>query len=239
MRFPRSLALAAALAGTLASGLATGACAPRATIDWRDVSYAGATAPAPARIITFEQLKRSLATPPPSTVVFDIDDTALRSSPAFLFGEGWFEGRGVARPHDDPAFWTFVNDSLDARFSRPKLIALALVAMHQARGDTIVFLTGRSASTPPSDRTSLLLQRLFALPAPPRVVFTQQGPKVEAIRALHPAIAYGDADGDIRDTRAADPRIRPIRLLRSVYSSNASRPTPGRFGEEVLAGSAD
>jgi acid phosphatase (class B) len=168
-----------------------------------------------ARTITLETLEASLASRGPSTIVFDIDDTALLTGLAFL------------------------NDSLDARFSKPKRIARELIAFHQSRGDTIVFVTSRFPSDPPSDRTSRLLQRLFAFPAPPIVLFTAQAPKTTAIRSVHPAVSYGDSDGDIADTHEADPAIRAIRIIRSRVSYNLRSFQPGKYGEEILANSAD
>jgi acid phosphatase (class B) len=171
--------------------------------------------------------------------VFDIDDTTLYTGLAFLFAQGYLEERDGGRFRDDRRFWTLINDSLDARFSRPKRIARALIAFHQARGDTIVFVTSRFPSDPVSDRTSRLLQRLFALPAPPIVLFTAQAPKIEAIRSVHPAVSYGDSDGDIADTHEADPAIRAIRIIRSPVSYNERPFQPGKYGEEILANSAD
>jgi acid phosphatase class B len=56
---------------------------------------------------------------------------------------------------------------------------------------------------------------------------------------VHPALSYGDSDGDIEDTHEADPAIRAIRVIRSPVSYN-DRPTlPGKYGEEILANSAD
>jgi acid phosphatase (class B) len=219
------------------------ACAPSA-------SPPGAT-PAPAasapsannaggaRTITLAALTASLAPMKPSTVVFDIDDTSLYTGLAFLFAQGYLEEKDGGRFRDDRAFWTLINDSLDARFSKPKRIARELIAFHQARGDTIVFVTSRFPSEPASDRTSRLLQRLFAFPAPPRVLFTAQAPKTEAIRSVHPTVSYGDSDGDIADTHAADPSIRAIRIIRSPVSYNERPFQPGKYGEEILANSAD
>ena len=189
--------------------------------------------------ITLEDLQASLGRLRPSTIVFDIDDTALYTGLAFLFAQGYFEERDAGRFRDDRRFWTMINDSLDARFSRPKRIAQALVAFHQARGDTIVFVTSRYPSEPATDRTSRLLQRLFAFPSPPRVIFTAQAPKTEAIRSVHPAVSYGDSDGDIADSREADPGIRAIRIIRSPVSYNERPFAPGKYGEEILANSAD
>jgi acid phosphatase class B len=81
--------------------------------------------------------------------------------------------------------------------------------------------------------------RLFGFDQPPKVMFTAQKPKTEAIRSARPAVSYGDSDGDIADTRKADSTIRVIRILRSPYSYNLQTPSPGKYGEEILAGSAD
>jgi acid phosphatase (class B) len=196
--------------------------------------------PSPAQhFIGLEELERSLAKHPPCTVVFDIDDTTLFTAGAFNFAYGYFEERDQGKEREDPAFWTLINDSLDQRFSRPKEIAKKLIAFHRERGDTLVFVTARWPSQPPSDKTSRLLMRLFGFDGPPTVIFTVQKPKTEAIRSAKPAISYGDSDGDIADTREADSTIRAIRILRSPHSYNLLAPAPGNYGEEILAGSAD
>jgi acid phosphatase (class B) len=235
MRSPRKTIVAAVCL------LAAAACAPHAA------PRAAAPAPAPSaeasaggsRSITLDELEASLRPLRPSTIVFDIDDTALYTGLAFLFAQGYFEERDAGRFRDDRRFWTMINDSLDARFSRPKRIAQALVAFHQARGDTIVFVTSRYPSEPATDRTSRLLQRLFGFPSPPRVLFTAQAPKTEAIRSVHPAVSYGDSDGDIADSREAVPGVRAIRIIRSPVSYNTRPAAPGKYGEEILANSAD
>ena len=200
------------------------------------------SSPAPAaggHTVTLAELQSTLRSLRPSTVVFDIDDTSLYTGLAFLFAQGYYEERDHGRFREDRAFWTLINDSLDARFSKPKRIARQLIAWHQQRADTIVFVTSRFPSLPASDRTSLLLQRLFALPNPPRVIFTAQQPKTEAIRSVHPKLSYGDSDGDIADTHEADPAIRAIRIIRSPVSYNERPVLPGKYGEEILANSAD
>ncbi|HET9038734.1 MAG TPA: HAD family acid phosphatase [Gemmatimonadales bacterium] len=230
MRTHRILRVAAACAMAVAV-----ACSPPAPLQ--------TPSPAPeaggARTITLAALEASLASLKPSTVVFDIDDTTLYTGLAFLFAQGYLEERDGGRFRDDRRFWTLINDSLDARFSKPKRIARELIAFHQSRGDTIVFVTSRFPSEPATDRTSRLLQRLFAFPAPPTVLFTAQAPKTEAIRSVHPAVSYGDSDGDIADTREADPAIRAVRIIRSPVSYNERPFQPGKYGEEILANSAD
>jgi acid phosphatase (class B) len=208
------------------------ACAPKTA------TAPGTVAPG-QQLISLGELERSLAKHPPCTVVFDIDDTTLFTAGAFHFAYGYFEERDGGKEREDPAFWTLINDSLDQRFSRPKEIAKRLIAFHRGRGDTLVFVTARWPSQPPSDKTSRLLMRLFGLEQPPKVIFTAQKPKTEAIRSARPAVSYGDSDGDIADTRKADSAIRAIRILRSPYSYNLQTPVPGKYGEEILAGSVD
>jgi acid phosphatase (class B) len=227
---PRSAGRRVATAGLAFSLLA---CA-------RSPQAVPAPAPGPSgTTITFAQLTASLTSLAPCTVVFDIDDTTLYTGLAFLFAQGYLEERDAGKFREDRAFWTLINDSLDARFSKPKQIARQLIAFHQSRGDTIVFVTSRYPSQPASDRTSRLLQRLFAFPSPPVVLFTAQQPKTAAIRSVHPRLSYGDSDGDIADTHQADPRIRAIRIQRSPVSYNDRPVAPGKFGEEILANSAD
>lgn len=230
MRTHRILRVAAACAMAVAV-----ACSPPAPLQ----SPSPAPAAGGARTITLAALEASLASLKPSTVVFDIDDTTLYTGLAFLFAQGYLEEKDGGRFRDDRRFWTLINDSLDARFSKPKRIARELIAFHQSRGDTIVFVTSRFPSEPATDRTSRLLQRLFAFPAPPKVLFTAQAPKTEAIRSVHPAVSYGDSDGDIADTREADPAIRAVRIIRSPVSYNERPFQPGKYGEEILANSAD
>lgn len=231
MRTHRILRVAVACTMAVAA-----ACSPPAPLQ--------SPSPAPeagggARTLTLAALEASLASLKPSTVVFDIDDTTLYTGLAFLFAQGYLEEKDGGRFRDDRRFWTLINDSLDARFSKPKRIARELIAFHQSRGDTIVFVTSRFPSEPATDRTSRLLQRLFAFPAPPTVLFTAQAPKTEAIRSVHPAVSYGDSDGDIADTREADPAIRAVRIIRSPVSYNERPFQAGKYGEEILANSAD
>ena len=225
---PGSLARKVGIGGLLLAALACAHAPPSAS-----------PPPAGGRTITFAELEASLASLRPCTVVFDIDDTTLYTGLAFLFAQGYLEERDAGKFREDRAFWTLINDSLDARFSRPKRIAKQLIALHQSRGDTIVFVTSRFPSVPASDRTSRLLQRLFAFARPPTVLFTAQQPKTEAIRSVHPALSYGDSDGDIADTHEADPAIRAIRIIRSPVSYNERPFLPGKYGEEILANSAD
>lgn len=84
-----------------------------------------------------------------------------------------------------------------------------------------------------------LLQRLFAFQSPSVVLFSVQQRKAAAMRSVHPRPSYGDSDGDIPDTHEADPAIRAIRILRNPVSCNERPVLPGKYGEEILADSAD
>ena len=71
------------------------------------------------------------------------------------------------------------------------------------------------------------------------MIFKPQQLKPEATRSAQPAVSYSDSDGDIADAHEADPSIRAIRIIRSPVSYNQRPTTPGRYGEEILANSAD
>ena len=198
--------------------------------------------PAHARDWTLADYQASLADAKPMTVVFDIDDTALFSSYAMVMAEGAFRVHHpeVARPYDDCRLFGAVNDSLDAKYSRPKKVAGALIAFHVGRGDNVTFVTKRCASVPPNDATARYLAKVFSLREPPVVRFTDLGNKVAAFQELGAAISYGDADSDIEDTLAASTKgmpIRAVRIIRSSFSSNPGAMNPGKFGEDVILGS--
>jgi hypothetical protein len=49
----------------------------------------------------------------------------------------------------------------------------------------------------------------------------------------------GGVVGDIETTHATDPAVRAVRIIRSPVSYNERPFLPGKFGEEILANSAD
>ncbi len=198
------------------------------------------------RLISLGELARSLP-PEPITVVFDVDDTALFTSPGFQWGTRTYGpaivSAGVAvREEDLPTpeqraqyreFWTKMNNGLD-EYSVKKWIAGELIALHKSRGDKIYFVTKRIFTG--TETLSALLRREFALPADaPAVIFTNRQPKTEFFRRIAAQVSYGDSDGDIRDSIQAG--ARPIRVLRSPASVNHEPTHNGGFGEEVLRNS--
>jgi len=197
------------------------------------------------RIITLTELAKSLP-PDPITVVFDVDDTVLFSSPGFQWGSRTYGPDIVSAgvpvreedlPNDDAKrkyreFWTKMNNELD-QYSVKKWIAEELIALHKSRGDKICFVTKRVYTG--SEKLTDLLKSTFQLPEKPTVIFTSREPKTPAFRKLGAVVSYGDSDGDIRDSIQAG--ARPIRVLRARTSVNHEPTNNGAFGEEILANS--
>jgi acid phosphatase class B len=84
-------------------------------------------------------------------VGFDIDDTVFFTSPTFMaaVSKFHFAAEYLGKPIDQlpegerplaHQFWNWVNDDPE-HLSTPKAIASRLLAMHQARIDTVVFVT--------------------------------------------------------------------------------------------------
>jgi acid phosphatase (class B) len=197
------------------------------------------------RIITLSELARSLPEKP-ITVVFDVDDTVLFTSPGFQWGTRTYGpdivSAGVpVREQDLPTgearrkyreFWHKMNGELD-QYSVKKWIAGELITMHKSRGDRICFVTKRIQTS--NERLTDLLKSTFQLPERPTVIFTNRESKTSAFRKLGAIISYGDSDGDIRESIEAG--ARPVRVLRSRTSVNHDPTNNGAFGEEILANS--
>jgi acid phosphatase (class B) len=198
-----------------------------------------------AKVIRLSDLARSLPERP-VTVVFDVDDTVLFTSPGFQWGTRTYGADIVSagvpvREQDLPTedarrkyreFWTKMNSELD-QFSVKKWIAGELMALHKSRGDRICFVTKRIHTE--GERLTDLLKSTFALSERPTVIFTSRQSKTEAFRKLGAVISYGDSDGDIRESIEAG--ARPIRIMRARTSVNHDPTNNGAFGEEVLADS--
>jgi acid phosphatase (class B) len=198
-----------------------------------------------ARIITVAELAKSLP-PEPITVVFDIDDTVLFTSPGFQWGTRTYGPDVVSagvpvREQDLPneearrkyrEFWTKMNNELD-QYSVKKWIADELITLHKQRGDKICFVTKRIYTG--SEKLTDVLKSAFQLSERPTVIFTNRESKTDAFRKLGAVISYGDSDGDIRESIQAG--ARPIRILRARNSVNHDPTHNGAFGEEILANS--
>ncbi|MBV7388863.1 acid phosphatase AphA [Pasteurellaceae bacterium TAE3-ERU1] len=193
---------------------------------------------APVHWISVEQLAKELKGVEPMAVSFDIDDTVLFSSPCFYQGQQKYSpNSGDYLKNQD--FWNEVNAGCD-QYSIPKKIAHDLIEMHQKRGDTIYFITGRTAGD--VDGVTPILQKDFGIKNMQPVEFMGGKPrdtkynKTPAIKAHNVQIHYGDSDDDILAAREAG--IRGIRIIRAANSTYQPLPTVGGYGEEVLINSS-
>lgn len=191
--------------------------------------------------VTVETIRLSL---PAASIVagFDIDDTVLFSSPGFSFGAHNSEGPGgKSRYGDDylhnPQFWKDLNQNHD-KYSMKKQSGDALVQMHKGRGDAIVFITKRFCY---DDDAEVLKKRLDAMfNVQSRVFCTNDQSKTPFIAETGVDIYYGDSDSDMEYAAAVRKKpVRAIRVERSRLSTNKGGYNPGKYGEEVLADSAN
>lgn len=204
------------------------------TIDMHSYSSQAPEAYTHINWVTVDQIKQSLPSQP-LNVGLDIDDTILFSSPVF------YRGKQKYSPDSNDylknqKFWDEASTGWD-KFSVPKKSAIKLVTMHLKRGDTIYFITGRTAPTG-SETLTNTLRSLF--PGEYReqiqpVVFANGLEKQQQIDHEHISIFYGDADSDI--TSAQQVGIEGIRFLRGAQSTYTPLPHAGRYGEKVLVNS--
>ena len=192
----------------------------------------------PIHWISVEQLKKELEGKAPINVSFDIDDTVLFSSPCFYHGQQKYSpGKHDYLKNQD--FWNEVNAGFD-QYSIPKQIAVDLINMHQARGDQIYFITGRTAGD--KDGVTPVLQKAFNIKDMHPVEFmggrelSTKYNKTPGIIKHKVTIHYGDSDDDILAAKEAG--VRGIRLMRAANSTYQPMPTLGGYGEEVLINSS-
>ena len=192
----------------------------------------------PIHWISVEQLKKELEGKAPINVSFDIDDTVLFSSPCFYHGQQKYSpGKHDYLKNQD--FWNEVNAGCD-QYSIPKQIAIDLINMHQARGDQIYFITGRTAGD--KDGVTPVLQKAFNIKDMHPVEFmggrelSTKYNKTPGIIKHKVTIHYGDSDDDILAAKEAG--VRGIRLMRAAHSTYPPLPTLGGYGEEVLINSS-
>ena len=192
----------------------------------------------PIHWISVDQLKKELEGKAPINVSFDIDDTVLFSSPCFYYGQQKYSpGKHDYLKNQD--FWNEVNAGCD-QYSIPKQIAIDLINMHQARGDQIYFITGRTAGD--KDGVTPVLQKAFNIKDMHPVEFmggrelSTKYNKTPGIIKHKVSIHYGDSDDDILAAKEAG--IRGIRLMRAANSTYQPMPTLGGYDEEVLINSS-
>lgn len=196
---------------------------------------------APIHWVSIEQIKASLEGQPPMNVSFDIDDTVLASSGCFYYGKQKYSPEDYSYLKNQE-FWDEINAGCD-KYSIPKQVARELIDMHQARGDQIFFITGRTAGK--DDQVTSLLAKTFNIKNVNPVNF-MGGHGVDELKTKYNKTAgilknnvqlhYGDADDDILAAKEAG--IRGIRLLRAANSTYLPFPQAGGYGEEVIINSS-
>ncbi|HGA4684882.1 TPA: acid phosphatase AphA [Streptococcus pyogenes] len=200
---------------------------------------------ATVKLISIADIVSSLEGQKPITVSFDIDDTLLFTSQYFQYGKEYITPGSFDFLHKQK-FWDLVAKRGD-QDSIPKEYAKQLIAMHQKRGDKIVFITGRTRGSMYKkgeiDKTAKSLAKDFKLDKPIAINYTgdkavkpYQYDKTYYIKKNGSQIHYGDSDEDINATKEAG--ARPIRILRAPNSTNLPLPKAGGYGEEVLENSA-
>ncbi|TWI54821.1 acid phosphatase (class B) [Pseudomonas duriflava] len=178
--------------------------------------------------ISTDDVAHSLTAQPALAVGFDIDDTVLFSSPCFYYGKMKYSP-GSEDYLKEEHFWEETNGGCD-RYSIPKQVARTLIALHQQRGDTLYFITGRPQTR--NEKLSEILQQDFQLSAMNPVIFTSGPEKTAFLKAHGIKIYYGDSDSDITSAQAAG--ARGIRVMRAANSTNLPLPRNGALGEEVI-----
>lgn len=228
-----SLSIAAILSGSLCSTLAYADPKTPGThpgISSIEMMHKGEAAN--IHWVSVADIKASLKDKPPMAVGFDIDDTVLFSSP------GFYRGKKEFSPNDfsylkSQQFWDKMNCEWEA-FSMPKKIGKELIAMHQARGDQIYFITGRDPSA--CEISTQLLQDAFGIKNMHKVIFAGSSKtrynKTPYIKANNIKIYYGDSDGDIISARQAG--AEGIRIIRPANSTNRPIAQNGIYGEKVI-----
>lgn len=184
------------------------------------------------RMISVQDLEKELKGKPAMAVGFDIDDTVLFSSPIFYRAEQ--ELAFAKKPgKNDQKYWDKINCGWDA-FSIPKEIARKLIKMHNTRGDSIFFITGRKASK--CDFVEKYLSKKFSIPNMNKVIFTGASgvnfPKAKEIMKNRIKIYYGDSDIDIISARIAG--AEGIRIMRAANSTYRPIPKNGKYNERIL-----
>ncbi|MCK5682922.1 acid phosphatase AphA [bacterium] len=187
------------------------------------------------KMISFEDLKKSLEGKPAISVGFDVDDTVLYSSPGFYYGKMKYSPKGYSFL-GNKQFWFEMNNYLDI-YSLPKDIAKKVIRFHKKRGDNIFFITARNETK--TEVVTEILEKIFDIKKMNKVIFTGhkkgENLKVKPIKDNNIKIYYGDSDSDI--TAAQEAGIRGIRIMRAGNSSHKPMPKNGNLGEEVLENS--
>ncbi|MDE4907728.1 hypothetical protein L0665_03765 [Methanogenium marinum] len=189
--------------------------------------------------ISVSEIAESLADKGPITAGLDLDSTTFYTDSAYYYGMTNIDGpNGTNIFGDDPennsAYTHAINNEF-VGYYMPKFAAVDIVNMHQERGDTVIFITKKHSS--PDERISDYISVLFGIDDP-TVIFTNGTTKTPAINAENVSVYYGDSDGDITDSNAAN-NCTPYRFLRNkmTLQYNDLNYSLGEFGESVVENS--
>ncbi|TDQ58089.1 acid phosphatase (class B) [Mesocricetibacter intestinalis] len=226
-------------------GFGASAKGPKVEYDHAGITALDAQNASAVNWVTAETIERDLQGKGPITVSFDIDDTTLVSSQCFYYGQKTFSPNSYDYLHNQ-AYWNFLADGCD-KYSIPKQSTRKLIDMHQARGDQVIFITGRTPhidNEPDKiDQLGRILESAFKIKNMQPVNYTRDTPqapykydKTAFIVKHKVSIHYGDSNDDILAAREAG--VRAIRVIRPAVSTNRPLPLNGGYGEEVVADSS-
>ena len=205
------------------------------TITSAEMSTAVTTLTKNINWVSVSDIEKSL--PKTKMVVgLDIDDTMLFSSPVFHKGQQKYSP-GSFDYLKNQDFWDEASTG-DDQYSIPKQSAVKLVTMHLKRGDTVYFITGRTAPSKAKETLTATIKNIFPKKYQAQikdVVFADGLEKKDQLKASKVTLYYGDSDSDI--TSAQKVGARAIRFLRNAQSTYQPLPQAGKYGEEVLINS--
>lgn len=228
-----SLILGMAVCMILCAGCTT--TADDFTVD----TASGATPVEPYSTISVNDIAETLGGSGPITAGLDLDSTTFYTDSVYYYGMTNIDGPNGTNvfgddPEDNPAFTHAINNEF-VGYYMPKCAAIDIVDMHRERGDTVIFITKKHQT--PEERISDYISAIFGIDNP-AVIFTNGTSKTPALNAENVSVYYGDSDGDITDSQAAE-HCTPYRFLRNTMTLqyNSLNYSLGQFGESVVVDS--
>jgi len=213
-------------------------CATTADTDAED-SASGATPVESYSTVSVSEIAESLSGSGPITVGLDLDGTTFFTESLYYYALSNIDGPNGTNIYGDdplhnPEFISSVNNEFVGQYI-PKKAAIDVIEMHVERGDNVIFITKKISS--PEERISEYIGVLFDIENP-YVIFTNETSKTPYINEENVSVYYGDSDGDITDSRAAE-HCTPYRFMRNDITLDCynSSYNPGKYGESVVENS--
>ena len=187
--------------------------------------------------ISVGEIAESLKNNGQITAGLDLDSTTFYTDSVYYYGMTNIDGPNGTNifgdsPEQNPAFISAVNNEF-VGYYMPKNAAIDVVQMHQNRDDTVIFITKKRSS--PDERISDYISVIFGIDSP-IVIFTNGTSKTPSINEENVSVYYGDSDGDITDSLAADHTCTPYRFMRNkmTLQYNDLNYSLGQYGESVI-----